>query len=109
MKRISRQTFADELEKIVQGLRSFAPQKAILFGSFARGDYHAGSDVDLLIIKDTQQSFVERSAEVLRACSTTLLAIEPLVYTPQELERMIQQENSFVQQAIAEGLVIYEQ
>lgn len=107
MKRISRQAWEAELDKIIHGLRSYAPQRAILFGSFARGDYHAGSDVDLLIIKDTDQPFVERGADVLRACSSTL-AIEPLVYTPDEFEQMKQQHNPFIGQVTAEGIVIYE-
>lgn len=107
MKRISRQEFEAELGHIVQGLRRYAPEKAILFGSFARGDHHAGSDVDLLIVKDTDRPFDERGAEVLRACPSSL-PLEPLVYTPAELEQMIQQNNPFIHQALAEGIIIYE-
>jgi len=107
VKRISRQEFVGELTRIVGGLRDYAPDKAILFGSFARGDYHAGSDVDLLIVKDTNQPFMERSADVLRACPSAL-ALEPLVYTPAELEQMVRQNNPFICQVLAEGVVIYE-
>ena len=38
-----------------------------LFGSYARGDYHKGSDVDVMIVLDTYQSYWEelvRSAEL---------------------------------------------
>jgi len=108
MKRISSEAFAVELKKIIRGLRRYAPQTVILFGSFARGDYHAGSDVDLLIVKQTNRPFTERSAEVLRACQSKL-AIEPLVYTPDEFERMKRQKNPFIFKALAEGKVIYEQ
>jgi len=108
MRRISKQAFKIELGNIVQGLHNYTPQKVILFGSFARGDYHAGSDVDLLVIKKTSLPFIERSADVLRVCQSAL-AIEALVYTPDEFERMIQQNNPFISQAIAEGKVIYEQ
>lgn len=108
MKRISRQALESELDKIVRSLRRYAPEKVILFGSFARGDYNAGSDLDLLIIKDTKQPFIERSADVWRVCHSTL-SIEPLVYTPGELERMIRQGNPFILRALAEGVVIYEQ
>lgn len=108
MKRISRQAFEAELGHIIQGLRRYAPEKAILFGSFARGDYHAGSDVDLLIVKHTDRPFVERGAEVLGVCKSTL-PIEPLVYTPAEFERMLRQGNPFIRQALAEGMVIYGQ
>lgn len=108
MKRISPQELATELDRITRALRALAPRQVILFGSCARGDYHAGSDVDLLIIQDTNRPFVERGAEVLRACRSEL-AIEPLVYTPHEFERMLGQKNPFILQAIAEGIVLYEQ
>lgn len=108
MKRISRQTFETELDKIIRGLGRYAPQKVILFGSYARGDYNAGSDVDLLIIKDTDLPFTERAADVWRACLSKL-TIEPLVYTPDEFERMIRQGNPFISQVLAEGIVVYEQ
>jgi len=108
VKRISHQAFEAELDKILEGLRRYGPDRVILFGSFARGDYHAASDVDLLIVKDTHQPFVERSADVWRMCPSEL-AIEPLVYTPAEFARMVQQGNPLVSTALREGIVIYEQ
>ncbi len=108
MQRLSSHTFAAELDKIVTDLRPYMPEKVILFGSFARGDYHAGSDVDLLIIKDTGPPFLERTADVLRLCQSRL-ALEPLVYTPAEFEQMLRQRNPFILQVITEGRVIYEQ
>jgi len=108
MKRISRQAFEAELDKIREGLRCYGPDKVILFGSFARGDYHAASDVDLLIVKDTGQPFIERSADVWRMCPSELV-IEPLVYTPAEFAQMVQQGNPLISTALREGIVIYEQ
>jgi len=51
MQCISHQAFQVELDKIIEGLRSYAPQKVILFGSFARGDVttQAGN-----LLKDTK-------------------------------------------------------
>ena len=108
MKRISRQEFEAELNRIIEGLRRYGAEKVILFGSFARGDYNAGSDVDLLIVKDTDQPFTERSADVWRMCPSAL-TIEPLVYTPGEFEQMVREGNPFILQVMREGIVIYEQ
>jgi len=108
MKRISRQALEAELDGIVRCLHHYAPQKVILFGSFARGDYNAGSDLDLLIIKETEQPFIERSADIWRVCPSSL-PIEPLVYTSGELARMIEDDNPFIKQVLSEGIVIYEQ
>jgi predicted nucleotidyltransferase len=101
MKRISPEAFQAELDKVLLGLRQYAPEKVWLFGSFARGDYHAGSDIDLLIVKRTARPFLERSAEVLRLCACDL-SLEPLVYTLDEIRDMVQRGNPFITRALRE-------
>ena len=49
--------------KIVSG---YNPEKVILFGSTARGTRNSESDIDLLIIKDTNKKRPFRVKEVLR-------------------------------------------
>ncbi len=53
-----------------------------VFGSFARGDEHEGSDVDLLIVGRIPGRMVDRIGEVL---PRTDLPVEPLVLTREEL------------------------
>ena len=108
MKRISPHSFERELARIVESIKPYGPQKVILYGSFARGDYHALSDVDLLIVKDTERPFVQRIGDVLGSIDSSL-CVEPLVYTRAELAQMEATQNRFVMQALAEGRVVYEQ
>lgn len=109
MRRISRQRFQEELKRIVKSLHRYQPQQVILFGSFARDDYHALSDIDILIVKETKTPFVERIGQVLALFDwADALAVEPLVYTPQELTRMKRARNPFIEQVLAEGIVVYE-
>jgi predicted nucleotidyltransferase len=109
MRRISRQRFQEELKRIMERLQRYQPQQVVLFGSFARGDYHALSDVDLLIVKETETPFAERIGQVLALFDwPDALAVEPLVYTPHELTRMKQARNPFIEQVLTEGIVIYE-
>jgi uncharacterized protein len=43
------------VQRTVQRLiRAFAPDRIILFGSYAKGTMHEGSDVDLLVIANLQ-------------------------------------------------------
>ncbi|MGC9400528.1 MAG: nucleotidyltransferase domain-containing protein [Anaerolineae bacterium] len=107
MKRMTRAAFDAKLRQLQQCLGKYQPQKVILFGSFARGDYHAASDVDLLIIKETDLPFLERSAEVWRYCPDDL-SLEPLVYTPTEFQAMVARENPLIMQVLREGITIYE-
>jgi len=52
------------VEKIV---REIQPEKVILFGSYARGDFHKDSDLDLFIIKDSKESsrMIRRKVDAL--------------------------------------------
>ena len=61
----SSQQARDVIQQIVEKLVSgYAPQRAILFGSYAYGDPTPDSDIDLLIIKDTDKRPSERWMEV---------------------------------------------
>ena len=97
-----------ELKQVSLDLLAYQPKKVILFGSLARGDYHEASDIDLVIIKETDKRFLERISDVLRYMNSSL-PIEALVYTPSEWQQMIQTENSFAQTVQNEGVVLYEQ
>lgn len=80
-------------------------QRAILFGSYARGRRDLFTDLDILIVMDSPLDFVTRTAEMYRylACGVDL---DLLVYTPQELER--KRDHSFIRQALEKGTLIYE-
>jgi predicted nucleotidyltransferase len=68
-----------------------------LYGSFAKGEIHEGSDIDLLIIGDFKERFFERIGKIL---DLTDLPIEPIVYTPQEFEELKNSQNPFIIEAI---------
>ena len=86
-------------------LEQFGPiQKIILFGSWARGDQDEYSDLDLIVIKETSQRFVER----LGAVPSLPTKADVFVYTPREWEMMQKNENPFAQSALESGKVIYE-
>ncbi len=63
------------------------------------------SDVDLLIIWETSLGFLERTVELYRRLQPRV-ATDLLVYTPAEMERMM--DKAWMRQALAEGKVLYE-
>ena len=79
--------FADKLRK------TFPVQEVYVYGSFARGEIHEGSDIDLLIIGNFKERFCDRIGKILEI---TDLPVEPLVYTPEEFKEMINSENPFI-------------
>jgi len=85
----------------------YRPAKIVLFGSMARGDAHEGSDVDLTVVKEREERFIDRIGAVLEACGAEI-EVEALVYTPAELARLQREGRDFIVTALAEGIVLYE-
>ncbi len=84
-------------------------EKVILFGSFARGDVHAGSDVDLFIIAPSDQPRFKRSRELYKLFSPYPFSMDLLVYTPEEVEAGKKTPLSFVSTVLREGKTVYVQ
>jgi uncharacterized protein len=81
--------------------------KAIVFGSVARGEADAWSDLDLLIVADTRRPFFERFKD-FAGIYDVWPRLDLLVYTPDEFEEMVEGENPLVLQALGEGFVVRE-
>ena len=94
------------LDKLVTG---YAPQKVILYGSYAYGKPDRDSDIDLLIIKDTSERFIDRWVTVQQILTGThpSIPVETLVLTPQEMERRLAIGDQFVEEIITRGEVLY--
>ena len=83
------------------------PDKIILFGSYCAHQVSEWSDLDLVIIKETEALFLDRTRQVLELLKPQV-GVDVLVYTPKEFEQL-SQERAFVRQEIvAKGKVIYE-
>ena len=78
----------------------FRLERAYLFGSFARGDLHEGSDIDLVLIGPFEGKLPYRITKVL---VTTDLPIQPLCYTPGEWEGMVRNQNAFALEVMRTG------
>jgi predicted nucleotidyltransferase len=99
----------DVLKKKLQPLfRKHKIEKAILFGSLARNDASHHSDVDLILIKNTNVRFLDRYEGVLASFSQALpeCDVDLLIYTPKELDEI--SDRHFIRQALKEGKVLYE-
>jgi len=102
----ARQIIQDILEKLMTG---YAPQKVILFGSYAYGDPTPDSDIDLLIIKETPERFIDRWVTVRRILSDPkrMVPLETLVLTPQEVSKRLTVGDQFLAEIMEKGEVLY--
>jgi predicted nucleotidyltransferase len=96
----------EDLKRIRQQLAAM-PQvvKIILFGSYAAGRRDLFTDLDLLVIIESDLDFPSRMA-VLYGQIRASVDVDLLAYTPEEFERM--QSRGFARHALANGKVIYE-
>jgi predicted nucleotidyltransferase len=99
----------DEFRAIVDRLaRELRPEKIILFGSYAYGDPTPDSDVDLLVIMETNASHRERFAAVSRLLEPRPFPVDILVKTPREVREAIAKGDFFVAEIVSRGHLLYE-
>ena len=89
------------LNELVAQLRArYAVDAVYVFGSYARGELHEGSDIDMLVIGEIPGRFHERIGRVLELTS---LPVEPLVYTPAEAAQLRAEDNPLIIRALTES------
>jgi predicted nucleotidyltransferase len=85
----------------------FAPRQVWLFGSYAYGTPTTDSDVDLLVIMDTNLRPVEQAVEI-RAVVQFPFPVDLLVRTPEQLAARLDLGDDFFRDVITRGTVMYE-
>lgn len=100
------QALDESLGRIVSQLRAMPEvEQVILFGSYAAGRRDLMTDLDLLVVMQSQQNFIQRTAALYQQIQTGV-DVDMLVYTPEEFKR--QREHGIVRQAVRTGKVVYE-
>jgi uncharacterized protein len=84
-----------------------APERIILFGSWARGSATRRSDIDLFLVWDCTLPPLERIGQVLALLVDSPAPVEVIVYTPAELAQRA--DRPFIRQLLAEGKTLYPQ
>jgi predicted nucleotidyltransferase len=98
------------LEGAVARIREVLPglpgvRRVSLFGSAARGRADLLTDLDVLVVRETEEPFVERHASLYRALALPV-DLDLICYTPQEFEAM--RERPFLRRILQEEVVLYE-
>lgn len=93
-------TIADRLR------RDYSAVRVVLFGSAARGEATEHSDIDLLVIAETNERFYERVASVLRTVRELSygLPLAPIVLTAKEVQARLDRGDQFVAEVLGTGV-----
>ena len=100
----------NEIEKVAKRIGEQAKAKTvILFGSHARDQAGTDSDVDLLVIAESDLPRHKRSRQLHLMFKPYPFAMDILVYTPKEVETEREFELSFISRVLQEGKRLYGQ
>jgi predicted nucleotidyltransferase len=98
---------AEIREFVDKVVAEFAPQRAILFGSHARGDATPDSDVDLLVIMRTRKRTVQQALAIRLGVSCSF-PLDLIVRTPSDVKQRLGLRDCFLETIMSEGKMLYE-
>jgi predicted nucleotidyltransferase len=100
----------DELlgEIVRRILATGSPERIVLFGSRARSEARPDSDLDLLIVEQSDLPRYKRAARYLRALIGLFPAKDIVVWTPEEVAEWGGVHNAFITTILREGVTLYE-
>jgi len=100
--------FEKEIESITtQIIEKYGPEKIILFGSVARGEYDQANDLDFLIIKQDVPFYgIDRMRELDELIDRNVAA-DMLVYRPNEFDERVRLGDPFIKAVLREGRILY--
>ena len=93
IKKVSEDVINDIAERIVDAVN---PEKIILFGSYAYGKPTKDSDLDILVIMNSELPGYKRSVPIYKALAGILIPKDIIVYTPQEVEEWDEVPQAFI-------------
>lgn len=106
-KAIQKEAVEQKIKEITEKIvKEYQPEKIILFGSWAWGNPGPDSDVDLFIVKET-----ENTRELARQIDGSIyprpFPVDLIVYRPQQIIKSLSGGNLFIRDILTNGRILY--
>jgi predicted nucleotidyltransferase len=100
----------NQIEEIVKRIVDhYKPEKIILFGSYAYGMPKKDSDLDLLIVKESDLPRYKRAREIRKLLwGISEIPKDIIVYTQNEIDDWKEVEEAFITKVVKKGKILYE-
>lgn len=95
-------------EAVRRIIDNFNPEKIILFGSYAYGQPSADSDLDLMVIMNTDEKPHKRAVPLRKALKGIGIPKDIIVKTPEEFESFKDIVGTIIYPAAHRGRLLYE-
>ena len=102
---VTQNQIAQLIKEIADG---YKPEKIYLFGSYANGIPDFDSDIDLFIIKDTDERWIDRRIAARKSIKNYIAPMDIIVFTPKEVEAAMGLVVNIGKIAINTGKLLYE-
>ncbi|MCL7410668.1 MAG: nucleotidyltransferase domain-containing protein [Methanosarcinaceae archaeon] len=101
---ISRENIQDITTKIINSVH---PEKIILFGSYAWGEPTKDSDLDLLIVMNSNERPIKRATSIRKACRDGYVPMDLIVRTSDEIQDRLDIGDPFIKRILSEEKMVY--
>jgi predicted nucleotidyltransferase len=102
------QSDIDQIKDII--VEKSKPDRIYIFGSYARGDYNKSSDLDLLIMTESEKNLprYKRGLKTRLSLTDFNIPMDILFYTNEEIKKWENVKHSFIYSVLKEGRILYE-
>ena len=98
----------EETQRIVQQIvRRFHPLKVILFGSYAYGQPHEGSDLDLLVVMETPKGEFKTIMDISNSLPALTFSVDIIARSRAVINRRKDAGDFFLREITEKGKVLY--
>lgn len=109
----TKEEVAQKTQEVIEAIQTsdlLDVKKIILYGGFAREKTRPRtSTMDILVVAETELPFIERIQHVREITRGGELIVEPLIYTPNELDQLLNEiGEGYLESALEEGKVLWE-
>ena len=80
----------------------------VIFGSVARHEATEDSDLDIMVVMETDLDYLHRGTDIRRALRGVMMSMDIIVVTPEEYEAEKEDPFEFVHEIMSTGIVAYE-
>jgi uncharacterized protein len=92
------------IERLV---RAFAPERIVLFGSYAKGTEEPGSDVDLLVIANVEGDPITHQRRARQLVADSFPVIDIVLCTPEDISEAPKARSPFLLSVLEIGITMY--
>src|SRR5450759_370645 len=77
-------------------IRAFAPERIVLFGSYAKGTAESGSDLDLLVVADIEGDAVLHLRRARQLVAASFPPVDVVLCTPEDVSEAPSAKSPFL-------------